>query len=80
MSDTVLRLEKLENGFEVEIFDEKIDKANNKPKSSYTSPWKAYAFSTSKEVIAFISKHIESLPKSSDEEFSDAAGEAFKEK
>lgn len=79
MSDTVLRLERLENGYEVEVFDEKIEENNRKPKSQYVSPWKGYAFTTGKEVIAFITKHINSLPKSSDEEFADAAKEAFKE-
>lgn len=77
MSDTVLRVEKLENGFEVEIFDEKIDKSNNKPKSTYESPWKAYAFTTSAEVVKFVAKHLDGLPKSSQDEFNDAAAEAF---
>lgn len=81
MSEEVLRLEKLENGYEVEVYDEKIAEENRKPKSTgYTSPWKAYAFSTGKEVIAFITKHLESLPKSSEEDFAEAANEAFKEK
>ena len=79
MSETVLRLERLENGFEVEIFDEKTSKANEKKGARYESPWKGYAFTTGKEVIEFITKHINSLPKSSDEEFADAAAEAFNE-
>jgi hypothetical protein len=81
MSEDVLRIEKLENGFEVKVFDDKIEAANRKSKNcSYSSPWKEYAFSTSKEVIGFITKHIESLPKSSEEDFAEAANEAFKEK
>lgn len=79
MSDTVLRVEKLENGFEVEIYDEKIAEKNNKPKSSYESPWKAYAFTTAAEVVKFVSKHLDGLPKSPQDEFNDAASEAFKE-
>lgn len=78
MSDTVLRVEKLENGFEVEIFDEKIESKNMKSKNtSYESPWKAYAFTTAAEVVKFVEKHLDGLPKSSQDEFNDAAAEAF---
>lgn len=79
MSETVLRVEKLENGFEVEILDAKIQAANQKPKSNYESPWKAYAFTTAAEVVKFVGKHLDGLPKSSQDEFNDAAAEAFKE-
>ena len=77
MSDEILRIEKLENGFTVEVRDPKIDEANQKPKVSWKSPWKEYAFSTSKEVIAFVTSHLGSLPKSAGDEFNDAAEEAF---
>jgi len=80
MSEDVLRIEKLENGFEVEVYDEKIAEANRKPKNvSYESPWKAYAFSTKEEVVAFVSKELDKLPKSTQEEFDGAATAAFKE-
>ena len=62
MSDTILRVEKLANGFEVEICDPTIVAENNKPKSnSYKSPWVEYAFTTAPEVIEFIKLHLESL-------------------
>lgn len=77
MSEYVLKIEKLENGFTVEIRDEKIAAANQKPKSNWQDPWKEYAFSTSKEVIAFVTSHLGSLPKSAGDEFNDAAAEAF---
>lgn len=77
MSDDILKIEKLENGFTVEVRDPKIDAANRKPKASWESPWKEYAFSTSKEVIAFVTSHLGSLPKSAGDEFNDAAEEAF---
>lgn len=77
MSNEVLRIEKLENGFTVEVRDPKIDEANRKPKANWKSPWKEYAFSTSKEVIAFVTSHLSSLPKSAGDEFNDAAEEAF---
>lgn len=84
MGKEVLRIEKLENGYEVECFDAKIDEENNKPAKkgvgyNWKSPWKAYAFSTSAEVVSFIQKHLTNLPKSEHEQFNDAAVEAFKE-
>lgn len=79
MSETVLRVEKLENGFEVEALDPKIEAENAKPKSSYKSPWKAYAFTSADDVVNFIKQHLSTLPKSSQEEFDTAAKEAFKE-
>lgn len=84
MGEYVLKVEKLENGYEVEVMDAKIKAENDKPSKkgalgTYKSPWKAYAFSTDKEVIAFVAKHLASLPKSSEDEFNDAADEAFKE-
>ena len=77
MSDEVLKVEKLENGFAVVVRDPKVDAANRKPKANWESPWKEYAFSTSKEVIAFVTSHLGSLPKSAGDEFNDAAEEAF---
>lgn len=84
MGEYVLKIEKLENGYEVEVKDQKQEELNNKPTKKggpveYKSPWKAYAFSTDKEVVAFIKRHLASLPKSSHDEFNDAAAEAFKE-
>lgn len=84
MSEYILRIEKLENGYEVEVFDPKIEAANNKPAKkgapyNYQSPWKGYAFSTGKEVVEFVGKHLASLPKSDHQMFNEAAAEAFKE-
>lgn len=84
MGDCSVRIEKLENGFEVEVRDTKIEEANRKPSKKgevtpWKDPWKAYAFSTSQEVVEFIGKHLNSLPKSPQEEFNDAAAEAFKD-
>ena len=67
MSDTILRVEKLANGFEVEICDPAIVSENEKPKSNYKSPWVEYAFTTSAEAIAFITAHLESLKPEPDE-------------
>ena len=72
--EDVLRIEKLENGYEVEICDPKIMEENRKPKSEYKSPWKGYAFTTAGEVIKFITDHLESLkpPPDADEEYAEA--------
>jgi len=66
--DTILRVEKLANGFEVSICDPKINEANAKPKSNWQSPWVEYAFTTAAEVITFITAHLESLKPEPDDE------------
>lgn len=75
--DSVLRIEKLENGYEVEICDPKIMANNDKPKSMYESPWKGYAFTTAEEVKNFVGEHLDSLkpPPDADAEY----GAAFKQ-
>lgn len=82
MGDTVLRIEKLENGYEVEICDPKIMESTDKPKSNYQDPWKAYAFTTAEEVKNFVGEHLDSLkpPPDADEEYSAAFDEATKDK
>lgn len=74
MSDTILRIEKLENGYTVAVCDPKIMMANNKPKSTYMDPWKEYAFTTAKEVIAYVGEHLDSLkpPPDAETEYSTA--------
>ena len=79
MDDSVLRIERMENGFEVEIYDQKAAEANAKPKSTYESPWKSYAFTTTADVVKFVAKHLNTLPKSAGDEFNEAAAEAFEE-
>ncbi len=61
MGEYVARIEKLENGYEVEVCDPAVDKANKNPKTPWKDPWKHYAFSTSKEVIAFLTKVLDDL-------------------
>lgn len=56
--DDYIRIEALENGFEVECLDPKIAEANNNPKAPYKSPYKAYAFSTADEVTAFVKAQL----------------------
>ena len=72
MSESVCRIEKLENGYEVSICDPKIQAENDKPKSNWKDPWKGYAFTTSVEVVAFIAEHLDKLkpPPDADSEYS----------
>lgn len=61
MDDCVVKIERLANGFEVEITDPKIVEANRKADSK--TPWRdphvGYAFKTVQEVIDFLSKNLE---------------------
>lgn len=77
MSQDVVRIEALENGFEVECLDPKIQEENGKPKSLYRDPYKSYAFSTSDEVLAFVKDKLSKMkPKSNTSEYASAFKEA----
>lgn len=69
MDGCILRVEKLANGYEVEILDPDIQAANQKPKSDWKSPWVGYAFTTAAEVKEFIGLHLDNLkPEPDDDE------------
>ena len=65
MDDSVCTIERLANGFEVEITDPKIVEANNKrsTKSMSSVSWKdpkvGYAFKTVDEVCAFLKANLD---------------------
>jgi hypothetical protein len=81
MSDDIVRIEKLGNGYEVEVCSPKISKANNQPKTMYQSPWIGYAFATKEEVVAFLLKVLDKLsPEVEDDEFGSAFDEAVSTK
>lgn len=61
MSECVCRIEKLTNGYTVEIPDAAAQKNNKNPKKPYVDPWKEYAFADAKEAAAFVSKHLAGL-------------------
>lgn len=61
MSDCVLRVDKLANGYTVEVCDPKIAASNRNSKVPYKNPWREYAFSSEKEVLAFITKVLPKL-------------------
>lgn len=73
MSDCIVRIEKLTNGYEVELRDSKIEAENAKPRSAYQDPWKGYAFKTAEEVATFIGAALDKLaPPSADDEYAAA--------
>lgn len=71
MGDYICRIERLENGYEVELFDPEIEKANRKS-TTYHDPYKSYAFESTDAVLEFLKENLEKSKKS------DAFGDAFK--
>lgn len=67
MSECVLRVEKLQNGYTVEVCDPAQMKKNSNSKLPYKSPWKEFAFTTEKEVLAFITKVLPTLSPEADD-------------
>lgn len=61
--DCVLKIEKLENGYEVSVIDEKVQTENEKPKSSWQNPWKSYAFEDAAGVVKFVESVLGSIKK-----------------
>lgn len=64
MSEYVVKIERLANGYEVEMKDPKIVAQNNKPSKNgsigaYKDPMVGYAFKTVAEVCAFLEKNLE---------------------
>lgn len=61
MADCILRIEKLTNGYTVEIPDPTAQKNNKDPKKPYMDPWKEYGFATPEEVTTFVQGHLATL-------------------
>lgn len=76
MSEYVVKIEKLTNGYEVEYRDPDIVKANRAPtpKGGMSKPWRdpsrAMAFTTAKEVADFLSKNLDKMVADADYETS----------
>ena len=70
----VLKIEKLENGYEVSIVDPATVKSNESGKGAYKDPWLDYAFKTAEEVKNFVGEHLDSLkpPPDAEKEYGDA--------
>lgn len=81
MSDTLLRIEKMANGYEVEIRDAAITAENAKPRSSWQDPMKGYAFKTAAEAGAFVTAVLDKLsPLDGEDEYAAAFKAATTEK
>lgn len=79
MAEYVCKIERLANGYEVEITDPEIVKANGQAKLG--KPWRdpkvCYAFKTIPEVLAFLRKNLDkALPM---DEYESSFDEAMKE-
>lgn len=77
MGDSCCRIEKLQNGYEVEIYDAAIAKANDTKNAKgayppYKSPWVSYVFTDVVEVLKFLKT---ALPKATKDEFSSSFDE-----
>lgn len=64
MGECIVKIEKMKNGFEVEMTDPEIVKANRKPSKGnspmpYKDPNVAYVFKTSEEVLAFLKANLD---------------------
>ncbi len=59
VSACIVRIERMANGFEVEITDPAIVKANQSSKDKWRDPNISYAFKTVREVVAFLSRNLE---------------------
>ena len=77
MGEYCCRIERLKNGYEVELKDPKLVKANRGP-GAYRDPMVSYAFNTVEDVLKFLKKNLDkALP---DDEFSSSFDEAATEK
>lgn len=55
----ICKIERLANGYEVEITDPKIVEQNKKGKGGWKDPNVSYAFKTVDEVLKFLGKNLE---------------------
>lgn len=79
----IIRVCRLENGFEVEVYEPAPRKKDKTKKDSccaptlYDDPWKAYAFETEEAALTFIAGKLPGLSrKTPDQEMEDAFNEA----
>jgi len=59
VSTCIVRIERMANGYEVEITDPEIVKANESSKDKWRDPNVSYAFKTPREVVTFLSRNLE---------------------
>lgn len=68
MHNELLRVARLENGFEVEIYSKPTSSEDKDESISYEEPWKKYAFKDMDETMAFIVKSLPTSTKKSDQD------------
>lgn len=56
---SICKIERLANGYEVEITDPKIVEQNKTGKGGYKNPEVSYAFKSVDEVLKFLGKNLE---------------------
>lgn len=80
MGECVAKIKRMKNGFEVEMKDPEIIKANMKPAKGGIGPYKdpnvSYVFKTVDEVLAFLKANLEkAVPDDYESSFDEAATE-----
>lgn len=58
MGECICKIEAAANGFEVELYDPEIAKANEKSKGRYRDPMVSHVFSTVEEVTDFLKTNL----------------------
>jgi len=61
MSDTIVRIRKIDNGFVVCACDPKIQADNRNPKKPYRNPECEYAFDTFEKVLKWLKANVDNL-------------------
>ena len=80
MSQDVIRISKLENGWEVECYHKPPEpKSKSAYPGPYVNPWKSYGFDSEKKVLAFLKDKLPELGRrmSDDEEYASGFKEAI---
>ncbi len=60
MGECICKIEAAANGFEVELYDPDIAKANEKSKGRYRDPMVSHVFKTVEEVTSFLKTNLKS--------------------
>lgn len=78
MPRPIARIERAQNGYEVEMCDPKIKAQNEKSEGSYKDPYVSYVFTSAEEVTAFLEKNLSKATPM--DEYDTSFEEAVKEK